>query len=392
MVNKKLSIIVFLLLLLLNLPVQGQKYKCPTGKSFPIVAWYSIEENHISNENYRVLEQAGFNISLSYYSTQTNAKRALVAAEGTNVKLIVSCSDSLWRSGVAEKEIYKHPNFGLFYISDEPSIYDYPRIKRQIDSFKEYDKRHLPYVNLLPIYAKPAYLNGITYLEYLQGYIDTFSPSYISYDHYPFYRDVFKSDFFENLEIVSRLTQKYSIPFWGFVSSVTNSNNYMSNEAKIRFQVFCNIAYGAQGIQYFTYTCPKGNVSAILDSNYSKTSIYEIVAGVNDEIRQISKYVLNSKGHKVWHTGDIIPQGCTGIINDKRIESIESDGIGLVCSLFKRKNKDYLLIVNRDYEHFQTADLKFSRKTKQITKEGFSKKSNAFVCSISPGDYRLFML
>jgi hypothetical protein len=391
MVDKKITIVVSLLFLLLNLPVQGQKYKCPTGKNYPIVAWYSIEENHIARAKYVELENAGFNLSLSFYSTQNNVLKALKETEGTNVKLIVSCHDSQSYSSAILKHIIGHPNFGIFYIKDEPFPEDFPAVKKQLEVLHKIDKKHLPYVNLLPIYAFSQKEGNKLYLDYINKYIEELSPLYISYDFYPFPRGGQRDDYFINLELVKGVCQNYRIPFWGFVMCSTTDNYYTTDEAKIRYQVFCNIAYGAQAIQYFTYTVPKGCYSAILDLNYKKTGLYDVVKQVNSEIQSISKYILGSNNHRVWHTGGSIPKGTVNFSNGtKEIKSIESGGVGCVCSEFKNKNKRYLMIVNRDVVNPQIIQIKFLKKVRRIMRESKSSKVYNYTILVDPGDFLLF--
>ena len=51
-----------------NAQVNRHAYRNPTGKEFPILAWYSVlGDGNITPERYKELRNAGFNISFSHF-------------------------------------------------------------------------------------------------------------------------------------------------------------------------------------------------------------------------------------------------------------------------------------------------------------------------------------
>ena len=83
----------------------------------------------------------------------------------------------------------------------------------------------------------------------------------VSFDHYPVISDgkgpaSLRGEWYENLEIVSAAARKAGKPMWAFALSVPHSSYPAPTPAHLRLQVFSNLAYGAQVIQYFTYWTP----------------------------------------------------------------------------------------------------------------------------------------
>ena len=62
---KKITIVLLLLVAAIAENADNKmKYKNPTGKEFPILAWYSIlPDSNLTRERYMELRNAGFNIS-----------------------------------------------------------------------------------------------------------------------------------------------------------------------------------------------------------------------------------------------------------------------------------------------------------------------------------------
>ena len=88
--------VVAMLLVTLNPTVNAEvpKYKNPTGKQLPIMAWFSIcPDSAQTPERYRELAEAGFNLSYSMLSKAETVEKALNASRGTDVKLFVSCNE-----------------------------------------------------------------------------------------------------------------------------------------------------------------------------------------------------------------------------------------------------------------------------------------------------------
>ena len=274
----------------LTLNTNAQGYGKLTGEQYPVIAWYSIDAEHNTKEQYRRISNAGFNLALTSFLTKEEIKKALHEAKGTGVKLIVDCQESRNANLPFINEIKESPALGMYYLCDEPNKDYFETLAERQNRILNSDRIHAGYINLLPIYANKEQLKAESYSDYLDSFLSKVQVPFLSYDHYPFLRESFRDDFYTNLETVAKKCNNAGISFWGFARSYYSKEYYMIDEGRLRLQVFANMAYGAQGIQYFTYSVPKGGERAIVDSSYRKTVLYDVVKKINSEVQVVGKY------------------------------------------------------------------------------------------------------
>ena len=72
------------------------------------------------------------------------------------------------------------------------------------------------------------------------------------------------SDYFYNWAVIREYSLKFGVPSWVFIQSVDFDGSQVGlaqrrrpTEAEILWQINVSLAYGAKGIQYFTYWTPK---------------------------------------------------------------------------------------------------------------------------------------
>lgn len=370
----------------------SQKYKNPSGKQFPIAAWYALDREHNRPQDYKMLAEAGFNLSLSFFSSDKDVLRGLEACKGTGVKLISYCWEQRNKAEEFIPKIRSNKNLALYYVSDEPTLDDFNEVHSRVNTIRHYDEKHMCYVNLQPNYATPNQLKSANYKEYIEAYLNVFKPAMLSYDYYPFRYDGFREGYFENLSYIADVCKENAIPFWGFIMSATDNQYPQTNEAYLRFQAAMNLAYGAKGLQYFTYSKPSDNyMSAIVDNDYKKTEIYDIVKELNLEILQYSNVWLNSKVKKVWFVGSEQPQGLDSNYSCPQIDELLANGKGFIFSLFKSKGRQYLIAVNLDVDKKQELIIGGKRQLMLCNTDGvviFIRKK----FDVNPGDYLLIRL
>ena len=83
----------------------------------------------------------------------------------------------------------------------------------------------------------------------------------------------------------------------------------------MRVQIFGNLAYGAQGVQYFTYKCPHpyGGYTyydAPIDTNNEKTPVWYMVQRINKDIHALTWVFLGAEFLRAGHTNEVTPVGC----------------------------------------------------------------------------------
>lgn len=381
------------------------KYKNPTGKEFPILAWYSIlPDSAQTKERYQELRDAGFNISFSHFYHDEEVEKALKAMEGTGVKIMATSTGIYGDTKNSVSKFKDHPGVAGWFLRDEPVASGFKDLSDFRDRIYDTDSTHLLYLNLLPSLVNAADLGTKDYEDYVQRFVDEVRLPLISYDFYPIIENkdaeisYQRPTFFENLEIVSRVARRNNIPFWAFCLSTAHDPYPIPTATHLRSEAFPALAYGAQGIQYFTYWQPTTETwnfhHAPIDETGKRTDTYYLIQDLNKEIQALAPVFLGADIEEVGHTGIEIPTGT------KRISSmpagfgdIKSDGMGVLVSRFHNGKKRYLMIVNRDIDHAQTITLTRPKGIKKINSDGSrSKDTEGAKVTIAPAGYLLYEL
>ena len=123
------------------------------------------------------------------------------------------------------------------------------------------DNEHFCYLNLFPTGPKEHLdqLGVKSYREYVSRFDEQVPLPFLTFDHYPITRDGLKAEWYENLEEFSDEARKAGKPFWAFALATSHGPYPVPTPAMLRLQVYSDLAYGAQGIQYFTYWTPQGD-------------------------------------------------------------------------------------------------------------------------------------
>ena len=164
----------------------------------------------------------------------------------------------------------------------------------------------------------------------------------------------------------------------------------------MRLQVFSDLAYGAQCIQYFTYWLPTGwEGPAPIGADGKRTEVYDLVKTLNQEVRNLTPIFLGAKVVQVGHIGSSIPLGAAEF--KKRPEcfsTIKASGTGCLVSHLKNGDNEYLMLVNHSITNSQSVRLVkssgVSYNIHQVTPEGELTETNLGNFTIKVGDYLLF--
>lgn len=386
------KVFLFSFLSLIDINLFAQRYKNPTGTEFPILAWHALDSDHNNYEDYCLLSDAGFNLSLSFFSSIKEVLAGLKACEGTGVKLVTSCWEQKFQTRDFILRVKDSPNLAFYFTDDEPTKADFSELKKKISERNFYDGKHLCYVNLMPNYATTDQLNAASYEDYIESYIKLIRPSMISFDFYPFRYSGFRDGYYDNLIFISSICKKNRIPFWGFIMSSTNDEYPVINEAYLRFQAAINLAFGAKGLQYFTYSLPaKSFKTAILNEDFSKTDIYDIIKGINLDILKYSNVWLNSNVIYVWFVGENPPAPLDKNYKLRCLKQIKADGPGFVTSYIKSRGKEYLIAINSDVNNSQVLIID-SKKIVTLCKRNCERRFKKESLLVAPGDFVLIRL
>ncbi|MDR2449927.1 MAG: hypothetical protein LBD52_08220 [Prevotellaceae bacterium] len=162
----------------------------------------------------------------------------------------------------------------------------------------------------------------------------------------------------------------------------------------IRLQVYSDLAYGAQCIQYFTYA-DVGNLEwrAPTGPNGEKLGTYYILKEVNAEIKALSPVFLNATVKWVRHTGEI-PVGCTEL-DKSMLPSVFhtlhiQGGKGALVSLMEKGNDNFLVIVNHDINEDITVEASGAADLYRVLKDASIVAADNRMHTLTPGDMLIY--
>ena len=380
-------------------------YRNPVGKEFPILAWYSIRpESEQTKERYQELHEAGFNISFTHFGRVEEVEKGLEACKGTGVKIMVTTLDFEANASTVVSKLKSHPMVAGWFLRDEPVAKDFAGLRNFKDRIWEQDTTHMLYLNLLPNYVPSKNLGTHSYKEYLQRFVDEIDLGFFSFDNYPVIvtekKDTLLRDlFYSNLEDALATSKETGEPFWAFALSTAHDPYPVATREMLRLEVFSNLAYGAQGIQYFTYWNP-GNTgtwnfnTAPISLDGHRTHVYYLVKELNQEIKRLTPVFLGASIIDAAHIGTDIPKGTHRPSSlPFPFQEINTDGPGLLVSHFRNNKKTYLMVVNRDLHHRQTVTVRKNGKVTRIKNgDSFTDHTKESRFLLNPGDYLLYKL
>jgi len=383
-----------------------QENQIPQNENtIPILAWYSIPASQTSVERYKEMRAIGITYSLSFLPNIDEVKRALDAAEQAGVKLLVSCPELKKEPEKTVKQLMDHPAVAGYHLKDEPAIQLYPELSEWAKKIRSVDKEHFCYVNLFPIHASDKQLGTESYEEYVQEYLNQIPVQFISFDHYPIYKDHISSSWYRNLEVISKKSREGGKPFWAFVLTTNYDNDHVTPQtiAAMRLQAFSNLAYGAQGIQYFTYwsatsvNAPSGEDQrgAPITATGKRSVVYDRVKQMSQEIENFSEVFLGAEVISVRHTElGKIPEGTIRLTSlPEPVKVLDTHGAPALVSVLQKGENSFLVIVNKDFLNNMEYTIYGDDSLKRVLKDGSIVSASAYEPSmvLDPGDIAVYM-
>ena len=318
----------------------------------PILGWRTIPENELTLARFQEMADMGLTHSLMDYSPDGNAK-ALDLAQQVGVQLFIgdsryAASDTEFIQAVSE--VRNHPALTGYTLSDEPSLPAFAELARIRRSLSGIDPHHWSYVNLLPTYASRGQLGGVEYLEYARRFVAEFEPEVLSFDHYPILKgDSLRSDYFQNLDWIRQASIETDIPFWAFALTCPHHPYPAPTEGSVRFQAWSNFAYGAKGLQYFTYWTPNPGTwdfhDAPIKLDGTRSAVYDLLQQFNKEIQRCAEILTDGRVVGVYHTAPL-PTGTSPLDASCPVSSI--DGGEAIVSVHRMPDgRRFIQLVNR---------------------------------------------
>ena len=395
--NKLLSL---LFALLTCTQFVNAQQKISSSEQIPILAWYGIEAKETTLARYQEMKATGITHGFTHFPDAAAMQKALDIAQQAGVKMIVACPELAAEPEKTVKRFMNHPAVAGYFLRDEPSKADFKGLGDWAKRIRAVDDKHFCYLNLLPNYATSDQLGFKTYREYVSTFDKEVPVQLLSFDHYSVIGDSSQSireNWYENLEIFAEEAAKVNKPFWAFALAVAHDPYPIPTMAALRLQVYSNLAYGAQGIQYFTYWTPVTTQwnfhNGPITPDGKRTEVYDKITQMSKEIKDLSGVFLGAKVRYVAHTGKEITLGTTRLENlPAAIQTLETEGMGAVVSVLEKGATIFLVIVNRDMVNSMKLTVKGIVSLKKVLKDGSSVPASVYTDSlfVEPGDVAIY--
>ena len=405
---KKLSIIVFLnIVALFYASGKVGNHSYPTPGEISIVAATPVTDGiEATPQLYRDVEDCGFNLVING-GNYANIKKQFELMMNTNVKFLVSMSQ-LFGNNEARfiSDLSKEKNFGGWFIKDEPTFDYLPKLKEQQERLQRLDPNSFKMINLVGMIEKPFTGNYKTVKDYISYIREILNPQVWSYDYYPILIKngkftVNHDQFYTDLEDFSSMSKTTGAPFWAFCESMEYSNKWNSRpagtEAYFRFEAVSALAYGAQGIVYWTYGMRKSTsvetyISALVDAKGKKTKAWYAAQKVNHEIKKYNDVFFGCEVKEVRHTGKTLYKS-TKRLNGSfgPFSSVTSENSGVLVSKLSNSGRNYIIIVSHDVQKTQKVNLTIDGRHNItfITDSNFTRKDNKITIMLDKGGYAI---
>lgn len=373
------------------------------AEQIPILAWYGVSPDESTVDRYEELRQSGITHNFTFFDTVDELAVAMESAKKAGIKMIIHCPELEKEPEKIVKRFKNHPALAGYFLRDEPGRTAFPELGKWAKRIQAVDDKHFCYLNLLPNYATKEGWGTETYREHVQLFIEEVPLQLLSFDHYPIIADAsgnrsIREGFYENLEIFSDEARKAGKPFWAFALTVAHKPYPIPTPAEISLQVYSNLAYGAQGIQYFTYWTPKPGTwdfhhAPIEYDTKRRTEVYDYITQMNREISALSDVFLGAEVISVSHTGEEIPYGTRRLEKlPDVITKFETEGAGAIVSVLKKENTSYLVVVNRDFQQRMFVTIEGDKRLKRVLKDGSTASADAYInkLPVAPGDVLVY--
>lgn len=352
-------------------------------------------------EDYRVMRDAGFDVSVDGYDTTGEIIQSLNIAQQVGIKLMVAGRQIMDFPAETAGAVRHHPALFGYMLGDEPRMADFDTYKHRYHAIRTADSTHLCYQNLFPYYGDELLetIDAASYEEYLRKFSEIPLPQ-ISFDFYPIWDYDIRPTWYYTLEAVRRESLRTGVPFWAFVLSTPHVGYPQPTLEMLRLQIYSNLAYGAQAIQYFTFRTPPPDDTydyhnGPITLEGQKTETYNIVRDMNRELREAIPFFDGCTVERVGHLLEV-PLGTERFNGAPRgLRRLKVVGTrGAVVSVLRQGDKRYLAVVNKDFETDLRVDIAFSSPRRPLWPKAFAKApaASSQLLTLSGGNLLIFEL
>ncbi|HEX6708817.1 MAG TPA: hypothetical protein VF068_00670 [Rubrobacter sp.] len=308
--------------------------------------------------------------------------QSLLEQEGTEFRAAAVSSDEVKQRVQELVATYStYPAFAGINIYDEPETSMFGLVNAAEDELRTSPSGELPYINVWPSYA--GALGARDYGRYLERYFAGVNPQLLCFDHYPLLKKGITSDYYYNWAVIRTFALRFGVPSWGFIQSVGFNGSEVGlasrrrpNRQEILWQVNVSLAYGAKGIQYFTYWTPTAQPSpsirfgqALISDTGQQTESYDYAREINGYLKVIGKVLLPLISESVVH-GQVkrLPMGARPFKSDAYVRSVSGSPVILSRFFDAATTERHLLVVNRSFANVARSRLKMGGAVSKVSR------------------------
>jgi hypothetical protein len=371
--------------------------KILSDRPLPIMAWAGIPEGETNTERFNELKDMGVNINLSDYPTADLMQKALDLAQQSGIKMVTSCPELKTEVEKTVRRFMNHPALAGYFLRDEPVRKDFEELGIRAKKIAAIDSHHFCFVNLISSIntTKTEALGTTTYSEYVSTFAKEVPTQLLSFDFYPVLTEGIHEYWYDGLEVFSAVAKRMDKPFWAFaLASSYNELHPVPTLPALRLQLYSNLAYGAQGLEYWAYWMSQGLRCAPIGPDGKRTIVYDRIKAVNKEIQELAGVFVGSKVISVKHTGVVIPRGTSRLTTlPKAVKIFETEGSGALVSTLEKGDNTFFVVINRDLKNILTLTILGDESLKRVLKDGSVVKADTYAprTEIEPGDLAVYM-
>ncbi|MGI9519596.1 MAG: hypothetical protein ACR2NP_21265 [Pirellulaceae bacterium] len=239
-----------------------------------------------------------------------------------------------------------------YHCRDEPwPESEFAPLAEQIEALRQADPNHPCFVNMLS-----------TTGEFLRTYMDVVEPEILSFDYYQWW---WGSDrYFEKLEQFRDAARLAGVPLGSCIEVNANpaiesgpAEYLPDNAVRLRQSVYTNLAYGVTVFEWFYAK------HMYQPGSYERTPAGRDVTVLNRELQWMGGVMAGLKSVDVFHSTSQFA-GTRTIPRDHWVQvSGEAGRAPIVLGMFvDEQGMDYLVLVNCDCDHAQTATVELQSK------------------------------
>ena len=273
------------------------------------------------------------------------------------------------------------------YIVDEPATAYYKSdwSEKYIEAFAgiaDVMNNQLDIVSYGNLWPMEDMKNLELYKKYVVEYCETFKPKFLMWDEYPFGTNYGgdMSVFITALSIISKNAKDNNIPFWAYVAAGDQFSQggkdsitpYWPNEAQFNWTISAELAFGAQGISYYSLMEVQGGAedgeggldsyrNGLIGALGNKTMWYHYAQNANKHIAAIDHVLMNSVHKGVITSGKEAKSNAREaycLLEGETFRELQSvDGDAMVgCFNYNGKTALYVMNYSRELAQHITLD------------------------------------